>query len=75
MTGEAKYKIGDRVHCQRDDSKNLNGFDFIGEVTWINNYGSEDDPYFEYKVTHAPKLFFSDQLMLIWENEIKGIVL
>ena len=61
-----KYQVGQTVHCFREETDHVHGFDFVGEVQSVNII---DDDEIEYSVTNAPILFgfFS---CLIWEHEI-----
>jgi hypothetical protein len=61
-----RFKIGDRVHCYREDTEAFHGFDFHGVVEWVNDTGEG----IEYRVTNAPDLGIVGFPLLIWEEEM-----
>ncbi len=63
---EAKYKVGDVVSCFREETDTLSGFDFTGEVLWVNLVDTD----YEYKVSNAPELWEGFPVY-IWESEMK----
>lgn len=63
-----KFKIGDKVKCFREGTKDWYGFDFEGEVKW----GDDTGDGVEYSVTNAPDTVFGP--MLIWETEMDLVV-
>lgn len=67
---EAKFKVGDTVHCFRQETEAFWGFDFVGQVEWVNLV---DDDEYEYRVSNAPPPIPGYSLgfpLLIWESEM-----
>jgi hypothetical protein len=62
----AKYKIGDKVRCFREESKHWCGFDFAGRVLASKDTGDRD---IEYRVSHAPEIL-PGMPLLVWESEM-----
>lgn len=65
----AKFKVGDKVRCKREENDAFYGFDFEGEVEWVN---CVDDDEYEYRVSNAPTLGFVHHPLLIWEEEMEA---
>ena len=69
-----KYNVGDIVHCFRQETEHVTGFNFTGRVLSIANVGYPKEDW-EYDVENAPKLAIGFNLpCLIWEEEITGKV-
>jgi hypothetical protein len=63
-----KFNIGDTVRCFREETDDLCGFDFVGEVEWANDTGEG----IEYRVSNAPNLWVGRLgPILIWEEEME----
>jgi hypothetical protein len=61
----SKFKVGDKVHCYREETAGMMGFDFTGNVLKV--CGTYDDV--EYIVSNAPLIFAGIPLRL-WESEM-----
>lgn len=66
---DPKFSVGQMVHCFREETEHLNGFDFTGKVVSCALAGD----MWEYSVTNAPAIFPGSVFsMLIWESEMEA---
>lgn len=67
----SKYQVGQTVRCYREETKDIIGFNFSGEILSVND--TEDGV--EYIIENAPVLPVLNFHCLIWEEEIVGLVI